>query len=266
VSLSVDRLAVWAGERQLLAEMTIEVPQKTLLAVLGESGSGKTVFGRALAGLLPPMLRRSGRVKAGPIVYVPQESGGALHPTRTVGSLFQEGGVAAREAESWLHRLGVGSIHRVLTNTGATLSGGEQQRVLLALALSVRPALVVADEPTSALDVSTKGVVRAVLRSVADEGAVVVLITHELSLLQSEVDRCLVLYRGQVVEEGPASQLRRPLHPYTAALMARGLPQPTSLPAAGACVFVGECRFATQVCRTQPPLRDGVACHHPRRP
>ena len=167
------------------------------------------------------------------------------------------------------------------------LSGGQRQRVSLARAIVTRPRLLFCDEPVSALDVSNRNLVLRLLDTLRHElGLAVVIIAHDLSSLAGIADRVAVFYRGRLVEQGPISEvLERPAHPYTALLTAsapsvqhedRLLPaqlrvplgdERTHLPA-GACVFAGRCRFATDACHDQPglaPVGDGrrtAACHH----
>jgi ABC-type dipeptide/oligopeptide/nickel transport system ATPase component len=219
------------------------------VAVVGESGSGKSVTALALTRLLPcpparyesGAIRFDGRdilaldetalraVRGGGIAYVFQEPGTSLNPVFTVRSQIAE---AIR-----LHRRDVSDVDaeivRLLELVGITqpqdrlrayphqLSGGMQQRVMIAMALACRPKLLVADEPTTALDVTIQKQVMELLSDLKTRlGMTVMLITHNFGIVKGFADRVLVMYRGQVVEAGATSEvLANPRHPYTRALI-----------------------------------------------
>jgi oligopeptide/dipeptide ABC transporter ATP-binding protein len=283
------------------------------LGLVGESGSGKTMALRALVDLLP----RNARVAGGAVVFdgedlaaaspdrrrqlrgrgiamVFQEPMTALNPVMRVGDQIAEGPLArlgygrrrARARAVELMRL-VGipdPAHRY----GAyphELSGGLRQRVMIAIALSLEPKLILCDEPTTALDVTIQDQILALLTSLREELAVsVVLVSHDLAVVAETCRDVAVMYAGQVVEAGPVETVfREPRHPYTLGLLrsvpsfenARrrlssipGAPPDLAAPPSG-CRFHPRCRFAQEDCTTGAfPLRplDGAratACIHP---
>jgi ABC-type glutathione transport system ATPase component len=223
------------------------------LAVVGESGSGKSQTFLAVAGLLAPNGRAEGRARLGAMAlplrpdlrlrravarqmgFVFQDHGSSLNPYMSIGRQMAEGAVlhlgltprAARaEATQALRALALPDVERVLASRPHQLSGGMRQRVMIAAAWMVRPALIVADEPTTALDVTVQAEVLAALRAACDGiGAALVLITHDVGVAAALCDRVAVMHRGRIVETGATSRvLSSPQDAYTAALVgaARG--------------------------------------------
>ena len=222
-----------------------------ILAIAGESGSGKSVTSQALTGLLPepPRCRVSGSVKlrgreilglrerelrkirGKEIAYVFQDPLSSLNPVYTAGWQIEEAlrlhvpalktprerRERVREA---LEAVGVGAAFA--DAFPHQLSGGMQQRVMIAAALACRPSVLVADEPTTALDVTVQKQIMDLLLAVRERfGTSVLLITHNFGLVAQIADRAVVLLRGEKVEEGPAREvISRPRHPYTRALLA----------------------------------------------
>jgi len=220
------------------------------LAILGESGSGKSVSCMALTRLLPKPptctiegeLRFDGKdvlamdrkairgLRGKGIAYVFQEASASLNPVFTVGYQIAE---AVR-----LHRPDISDVRgRVIELLGLVgirdatkrfkaypheMSGGMQQRVMIAMALACEPKLLVADEPTTALDVTIQAQIIDLLRELRDKlGMSIILITHNFGIVKGFADRVLVMYRGEIVEEGAVdSVLSQPQHPYTKALIA----------------------------------------------
>ncbi|ADG97595.1 ABC transporter related protein [Segniliparus rotundus DSM 44985] len=248
--LQVDGLSVAYGAAQVTHGVSFCVRSGETLAIVGESGSGKSTTATAALGLLP----RAGRVQGGRIVfggrdllrlssrelravrgrdigYIPQDPMSNLNPAWPVGFQIAEtlrahgaaGGKAARErAVELLDEVGVPDPARRAKQYQHELSGGMRQRVLIAMALSCRPKLIVADEPTSALDVT---VARRILDLIAEMqeklGAAVLLITHDLGLAAERANEVVVMRKGRVVESGPsATVLAQPGHSYTRALLA----------------------------------------------
>ncbi len=228
------------------------------LAVVGESGCGKTMLARALLGLVPERARRTGsillagrdisalpeegwqRVRGGEIALVFQEPGAAFDPVRTVGSQIIEAVRlhrriplrAAREiARERLAEVSFPDPDRVLAEYPHHLSGGQKQRAFLAIALAADPRVLIADEPTAALDATIAAEVLELLgRLRRERGLSLLLITHDLGIVARHTDRALVLYAGRVVEEACTGDLfRTPRHPYTQGLL-RCVPR---VPAAG---------------------------------
>ncbi len=220
------------------------------VAILGESGSGKSVSCLALTGLLPPeptcsvtgSIRFQDRevltmspselrqVRGGGIAYIFQEPSASLNPVFTVGYQIAE---AVR-----LHRPDVadvkGRVVELLELVGIRdaaarqnaypheMSGGMQQRVMIAMALACEPKLLVADEPTTALDVTIQAQIMELLRDLRTKlGMSIVLITHNFGIVKGFADEVVVMYRGEIVEQGPVDRvLSEPQHAYTKALIA----------------------------------------------
>src|SRR5215469_5262516 len=222
-----------------------------VLGLVGESGAGKSMVGRAIAQLLPPGFAVTGgrldfagddlvtmpaerrRALIGrDIAFVPQEPLAALNPVLTIAQQMSEhlarlgfAGPARRsEALRLLDLVHLPRPAEVLERYPHQLSGGMCQRVLLALAFASRPRLVVADEPTTALDVTIQArIVRLIAELQARDGTALVFITHDLRLAAQICDDVLVLYAGRAVERGPARRvMAQPAHPYTASLKLAG--------------------------------------------
>jgi ABC-type dipeptide/oligopeptide/nickel transport system ATPase component len=219
------------------------------LALVGESGSGKSVTSLALARLLPPppsalvtgqvllggqdvlaMDREAlRRVRGGRIAYVFQDPATSLNPVFSIRSQIGEAirthrpEVADRDAETvrWLDRVGIPQAASRLHAYPHELSGGMQQRVMIAMALACRPDVLVADEPTTALDVTVQRKILELLGDLQREFEMaVLLVTHNFAIVRDLAHRVAVLFRGEVVEQGPtATVLGAPQHPYTRALI-----------------------------------------------
>jgi oligopeptide/dipeptide ABC transporter ATP-binding protein len=300
-ALVVDGLTVAYGSaaKPLIAVdgISFTVAAGERLGIVGESGSGKTtaalavlrlaIDGTDLSTLSPSELRASRLALAS---YIPQGAMNALNPVLSIGHQFR----LALEAHG--HAAPAAEIEAALTDVGLDpgsaqryphqLSGGQKQRVCIALSLMLRPRLIVADEPTSALDVVTQ---RAVMETLGtrqrDLGSALVLIGHDIGVMAQFVDVLAVMYAGRIVEIGPIDTLiRRPAHPYAAALVhsvprldARGelaglpgtAPSLSDLP--GGCRFHPRCAAASDRCHTTAPPAEQLApghivqCHHPRR-
>jgi ABC-type dipeptide/oligopeptide/nickel transport system ATPase component len=220
------------------------------LALVGESGSGKSVTALALARLLPepPAVIQGGRVlwedrniyemaaedlrklRGKKIAYVFQEPASALNPVLTVRQQIAEVLVTHRpevtdltaEILLWLNEVGITNPEGRLQAYPHQLSGGMQQRVMIAMALAARPDLLIADEPTTALDVTIQAqIIDLLARLKAAHGMALLLITHNLGIVSKVVDRVAVMFRGDLVEQGPVDQiLHQPSHAYTKALLA----------------------------------------------
>jgi len=231
-------------------EVTFSIAAGEVLAVVGESGSGKSVSALALTRLLPPaptctvtgsvmlggvdLLKlpddKLAKVRGGAIAYIFQEPGTSLNPVYTIG--FQIG-----EAIS-LHRPEVtdikSAIQRALQEVRITepervanqypheLSGGMQQRAMIAMALACNPKILVADEPTTALDVTIqKEIMDLLARLRRERGMSILLITHNFGIVANFADQVQVMWKGRIVEHGPVSEIMRTqAHPYTRALIA----------------------------------------------
>lgn len=219
------------------------------IAIVGESGSGKSATALALARLLPspPALitadkmsvvghdvlhlteRQLRRMRGRDIAYIFQEPTTSLNPVLTVRTQIAEAlslhrpDVKDQDAEiiSWLTQVGIAEPEKRLRAYPHELSGGMQQRVMIAMALSCRPQLLIADEPTTALDVTIQKQIMELLGDLRRNlGMSLILITHNLGIIQNVADRVLVMFRGQIVEQGPVQEiLTSPKHPYTQALL-----------------------------------------------
>jgi len=219
------------------------------LAVVGESGSGKSVSALALTRLLaaPPARYMSGRIefegrdvltlpenqlrrlRGKQIAYIFQEPGSSLNPVFTIGYQIREAIELHRpdvrdvtgEIVRALERVGIREPASRLNDYPHQLSGGMQQRVMIAMALACQPKLLVADEPTTALDVTIQKQIMDLLRDLkGSNNMAILLITHNFGLIADFADRVAVMFRGKIVETGPTAEiLRNPQHPYTRALI-----------------------------------------------
>lgn len=279
--------------------VSLEIGRGECCGLVGESACGKTVTALALAKLVssPPGIYAGGeiefggrnilqlpyselrRLRGGRIAYIFQEPAVALNPVFRIGYQIAEAlrvhGIGDADIYSEVRRL-LEMVHlpspdRIMNCYPHQLSGGMQQRAMIAMALSCRPDLLVADEPTTALDVTVQAQILELLGELRQRlGMAVLFITHNLALVRGLADRTYVMYAGQIVESGPTHIiLQRPLHPYTRSLLAavprlrqRGValepipgtvPDPLAPPPA--CRFHPRCRWAAEICRTQaPPL------------
>jgi peptide/nickel transport system ATP-binding protein len=182
------------------------------------------------------------------------------------------------EAIALLARVGISRPERIVEGYPHQLSGGMLQRVMIAIALSCNPRLLIADEPTTALDVTIQAQILDLLnRLKQDEGTALMLITHDLGLVAELADRVVVMYAGRVIETGPVRDvLRNPKHPYTRGLLASRpvpgkrlrrlisipgqVPSPARLPAY--CAFADRCFAAADICRTGIPMLDPITVPH----
>ncbi|MDY0058286.1 MAG: ABC transporter ATP-binding protein [Myxococcota bacterium] len=253
VDLEVDFLLEQGPPRPILTGVSFSLYRGETVGLVGESGSGKSTLALALTRLLPsPPTRVRGEVRfAGRdlssldpralrevrgrgIATLPQDPAASLDPLQRVGAQLQEvligrGGVtraaAAAAAERLWQRVGLADLPDQGRAYPHQLSGGLQQRVLLALVLACEPQVLVADEPTSALDATRQQEVLDLLDTWRrEQGLGLLLISHDLGLLATRADRLLVLQQGRLVEEGPtAAVLGEPEHPYTRSLVADAL-------------------------------------------
>jgi ABC-type glutathione transport system ATPase component len=250
-SLSVG-FSVGGREIPVLEDIDLLLAAGEVLALVGESGGGKTMLGRAIMGLLPPdawwrgriiwrgeTLHRDGHGDSGilgrDIAMIFQDAGAALNPVITIGNLLTEtighlqpGLDSARSkvrALQFLSDAGLSDVDGIFSRYAHQLSGGQKQRVMLALALAGDPSLLIADEPTTALDSQIRlGVLKQIGELTRDRGAATIFITHDLSLASAIADRIAVLHRGRLVECAATSAvLRRPTADHTRELI-RALP------------------------------------------
>ncbi len=302
-------------EQVVLRGVSLAIAPGETYGLVGESGCGKSTAAFAALRALP----RQGFVRSGQVMVdgqdvmaldaaglrqlrlqkvsmVYQDPGRALNPSMTVGrqlaEVFEATGTARAEAwarsEAMLGKVRISGPARVMGAYPHQLSGGMQQRVVIAMALAKNPALLVLDEPTTGLDATVEAEVLDLIAALKQEFSTSVLfINHNIAIIERMCDRVGVLYAGSLVEEGPgADLLTRPLHPYTQRLL-RCLPAagrrkadgkletiPGFLPAPGSamagCVFAARCDFEDALCRTVVPEarafgRQAVRCHHVER-
>ncbi|MCC7320685.1 MAG: ABC transporter ATP-binding protein [Rubellimicrobium sp.] len=286
------------GTVHAVRDVSFTIPQGAFFGIAGESGSGKSVLTQAILGLLPTAdVRGSALFEGRDLIGLPQaqmrrlrgsrigtifqDPLSSLHPFYTIGAqvaevLLTHDSLSRDEARArtieMLGKVGIPDAAARFDDYPHQFSGGMRQRVMIAMALVMRPALLIADEPTTALDVTVQQQVIALIDSMRREfGTTVIMITHDLGLLSSTADEVMILYAGRRMERGRAATLfRAPAHPYTAGLL-RSSPanhapgsdlspipgRPPSLLATPAgCVFAPRCAEALPRCRTEaPPLR-----------
>jgi peptide/nickel transport system permease protein len=275
--------------RPLTTDVSFDVRAGEAVGIVGESGCGKSLTTLAVLGLLPAgtdlaaghvwfdggqRLSREHAHRAPGIGYVAQDPAVSLDPCFTVGFTIAEvvrARTRARRSAATAQALELMASVRITAPAEVArlyphqLSGGLAQRVQIAMALASEPRLLVADEPTTALDVTIQAEILDLLRLLREErNMALLLVTHDWGVVADTCDRALVMYAGQIVEQGTVSQLvRAPLHPYTHALLQanpqRGLPGsrlpaiPGTVPAPGSwatgCRFAPRCGLATEACR-----------------
>jgi len=251
--LEVDGLTVdirtITGTVRAVDDVTFSARRGETLALLGESGCGKSMTATALVGLLEPVAdvvagsAQLGGVdlfSVGPakrremagteLAIVFQDALTALNPLYTVGTQLAEPfrihhSLSAKEAKAkaieLMARVGIAQPETRLNSYPHQFSGGMRQRLLIAMAVALNPSVLIADEPTTALDVTVQAQIMALLRDLrAEYRMAVVLITHDLALVAEEADRVAVMYAGNIVETGPVSEVfANPRHPYTKGLL-----------------------------------------------
>jgi oligopeptide/dipeptide ABC transporter ATP-binding protein len=307
--LHVENLTLRRGRTAVLDRVSLTLHAGRTLALIGESGAGKSTLAYAVMGLVrPPEVALEGRLHVGDtdVVTAPEQVLRRLRGTR-MGMIFQDAsaalnpcftvlqhlaeplrrhrglrGAACRDrAVALLASVGISDPAGRLCAFPHELSGGMQQRVMIAIALACEPQLLIADEPTSALDVTIQAQIMAlVLERVRALGAAALFVLHDLALASQVADRVAVLYAGQIVEEGPAHEvLNAPRHPYTRGLRASAVafgaerlqPIPGVVPPLAAmpagCRFAPRCPRSSVLCAQRPqPVSFGdvqVACWHP---
>jgi peptide/nickel transport system ATP-binding protein len=285
------------GVHQALLGVSFDVQKGEIFGLVGETGCGKTVTGLSILRLLP----RSARIPQGQIIFdgsdllqlskkemedvrggkiamIFQDPSSSLNPVFTIGSQIERvvrqhlpmsASEARQHAAEMLEAVGLPDVDRIQASYPHQLSGGMQQRVMIAMALSCRPRLLIADEPTTALDVTIQAQILRLLRDLQQKmDFSVILITHNLGVVAQTCDRLAVLYAGNVAESGTTRDIfNNPQHPYTRGLM-NAIPRPGSrgkkmaailgtVPsnpgAVVGCAFAPRCEFAFQRCTEENP-------------
>ncbi len=274
-------------------DVSLSLRQGETLAIVGESGSGKSLTALAAMGLLPPAVRPvSGSVwldgddllqldeptlrklRGGRLAMIFQDPMSSLSPVHRAGDQVAEAirahrrlsqNAARKEALALFRRVGIADPEQRLNSYPHEMSGGMKQRVMIAMAIANRPALLIADEPTTALDVTVQAQILDLLMALKrDTGMAMIFITHSLSVVAEIADRVSVMYAGQVVEDGAVDDVfREPLHPYTRALLAASpegddplvgipgvVPQPRDFPVG--CRFAARCAYVAPACTAAP--------------
>ena len=305
-ALGVERLCVDfrtdRGTVRAVDHVSFAVQPGKTLAIVGESGCGKSATSLAVMGLLAGNGESSGSIRlagreldsAGQraargreMAMVFQEPMTSLNPAFTAGDQVAEalrvheglsGKAAMARAVQMLERVRIPEAARRAGQYPHQLSGGMRQRVMIAIALACRPKLLIADEPTTALDVTVQAQILALLDELKREtGTAVVLVTHDLGVVRDHADDVMVMYAGQVAEAAPAAQLfARPEHPYTVGLLGAA-PRldgrqarlasiagtvPDLLRPPPGCRFAPRCPFAVEGCTAAPPALREMAPGH----
>ncbi|MFT6931601.1 MAG: peptide/nickel transport system ATP-binding protein [Paracoccaceae bacterium] len=245
--IQIEGLSLRIHDTPILRDVTIEMTPGQIFGLVGESGSGKSMTALSLMQLLPDGARTTGRalldgidlltrpeaqmctLRGNELSMIFQEPMTALNPVQTIGNQVAETllihgatnrSEARKIARDKLDRVGLQTI--ALDRYPHELSGGQRQRVCIAMAIALRPRLLIADEPTTALDVTTQAQILSLLRDlVHEDGMALLLITHDLAVVAETADHVAVMRRGEIVEQGPTAQiLAQRKHPYTRALFA----------------------------------------------
>lgn len=292
-------------------EASLQLNSGEILGIVGESGCGKTTLSRSIVGLLPG----AGKITEGEIVFegkdllnlskeekrkvrgreigmIFQDSMTSLNPVRKIGNQFIETLCsrlkidkerARNLAEETLRKVNLSKPEKIMNRYSFQLSGGMRQRVMIAMALALKPKILIADEPTTALDVTVQAQILKEMYGLKQKyGTSIILVSHNLGVVYQVVDKIAVMYAGSVVEYGKASTIfKKPVHPYTKALLGsipnlsqhqeklvsiEGNP-PISYKLPSGCVFHPRCQSASPLCRFKKPMttetKEGVrvACH-----
>ncbi|MDQ0315433.1 ABC transporter ATP-binding protein [Amorphus orientalis] len=247
--LTVDDLIVTISSQPVLRGVSLKVMPGEVHGLVGESGAGKSTIGKAVLGLLPRTAaiphgfvmfdgvdlpgmaeQRRRQLLAKEIALIPQDPMTALNPVKRIGvqmtwPLTSHLGMSRKDAReralSLLNEVAIRDAESVLERYPHELSGGMRQRVLIAMAFSTTPRLIIADEPTTALDVTVQRQILSLIRDLQTRhDASVLFVTHDLGVVAKVCDRVTVLHAGRVLEQGDCRQvIEAPQHPYTQALL-----------------------------------------------
>lgn len=283
--IKVERLSAYYGKLRAVYDVSFSLKSGQTLALVGESGSGKSTIALALADALEGKVEGK-IIRQGELAMVFQDPSTALNPVYTIGwqlletiwvKLKLDEEAAYKKAISMLQEVGLPSPEIIFEKYPHELSGGQRQRAMIAMALVGDPEVLIADEPTTALDVTVQLEVLSLLKRLQKErGMALLLITHDMGVVEKMADRVMVLYAGEMVEEGSVDEvMKHPKHPYTEALIeasflevddnGRLLAIEGSVPALGkepsGCRFHPRCPYAFEKCLKEPvPLFKNVRC------
>ena len=313
--LAVENLKTWFHTRDGVVRavdgVSFALARGEMLGVVGESGCGKSITALSVMGLLQaPAGRIAGgsirlngrelvglaeaemrRIRGNEISMIFQEPMTSLNPVMRIGRQISEPliqhqgmdrGAARARAIEMLDLVHIPEARRRIDEYPHQLSGGMRQRVMIAIALACRPAVLIADEPTTALDVTIQAQILRLMAELQKElGTAIILITHDLGVIAESVSRVVVMYAGRKVEEAPVGELfRHPRHPYTVGLLGSvpcvdravstervrlaeipGMVPSPSESIAG-CRFAARCTLASDQCRAADPLLEEAAPGH----
>jgi peptide/nickel transport system ATP-binding protein len=302
-----------AGVVRAVDDISFHVKPKETIGIVGESGCGKSVTSLSIMGLIMDPGKVSGRImfddknlvdlpdrqmrkiRGNEISMIFQEPMTSLNPVYTIGNQLSEPlrlhqvlsrKEAWKKAIEYLTLVGISSPEKRVKEYPHQLSGGMQQRAMIAMALTCNPKLLIADEPTTALDVTIQAQILELMKGLKDKlDTSIIMITHDLAVVVEMCERVVVMYAGRVVESAKVRDLfKRPHHPYTQGLI-RSIPKltekqevlyeikgivPNPLDAPSGCRFNNRCDFATDRCREQEPELEmlenerEVRCFYPR--
>lgn len=297
---------------KVVDDVSFVIHKGETVALVGESGSGKSITSLSIMRLLPMppgeitkgdillngknllhyKNKEMSRIRGNEVSMIFQEPMTSLDPVFTIGNQMMEAiqrhqKVSKKQAREMslqlLQEVGIANAEKIITEYPHQLSGGMRQRVMIAIAMSNNPQLLIADEPTTALDVTVQAqILKLMMKMKKEQQSAILFITHDMSVVAETADRVMVMYAGQIVEEAPVREIfLQPKHPYTAALL-KTMPSletemtrlpsiPGAVPPAYAlpngCRFAPRCPFAMEYCRQVTPEtrliqhNHSVRCH-----
>lgn len=295
--IQIEDLCISFGNGNVVDHISTTFREGCITGLIGESGSGKSVLGMSIMGLLPSNAKQTGKIlfenrdmleltqkelrkiRGKKIGLIPQNPAASLNPSIKVRVQTEEAvrageknrKAAKEKSKVLLQRFGFPKPELILEKYPFQLSGGMKQRVICSMGMACEPQWVIADEPTKGLDAALRGQVCDLLNEISkDESKSMLIITHDLVLAERSCQWLMVLYQGSILEEGKVHDvLNEPLHPYTQGLLnaqpSRGMkPLPPAAygdSAGNGCVFLERCPRARKLCREKTPevaaLKDG---------